>query len=76
MKQTFVSRAAGDNAQRVDYEKLYRENEDFHNYVDRALRGRTDITREEFLKHKLVQEVGDMYADKPNHQQPNMTVVF
>lgn len=42
------------------YEKLYRNNKDFREYVDRYMRNK-DITLKKVLTMKQIQLVGDMY---------------
>lgn len=42
---------------------LYNSNADFRAYVDAYMRNK-DVTLEEVLEEKLVQEVGKMYEDE------------
>ena len=42
------------------YEKLYRNNKDFREYVDRYMRNK-DMKLKDVLKMKQIQLVGDMY---------------
>lgn len=42
------------------YEKLYRNNKDFREYVDRYMRNK-DIALKKVLSIKQIQLVGDMY---------------
>lgn len=42
------------------YEKLYRDNKDFREYVDRYMRNK-DIALKKVLSMKQIQLVGDMY---------------
>ena len=42
------------------YEKLYRQNKDFREYVDRYMRNK-DIALKKVLTMKQIQLVGDMY---------------
>lgn len=42
------------------YEKLYRDNKDFREYVDRYMRNK-DMKLKDVLKMKQIQLVGDMY---------------
>lgn len=43
------------------YEKLYRNNKDFRDYVDRYMRNKEDVKLKDVLKNKQIQLVGDMY---------------
>lgn len=43
------------------YEKLYRSNKDFREYVDRYMRNKEDVKLIDVLKMKQIQLVGDMY---------------
>ena len=45
------------------YEKLYRENKDFREYVDRYMRNK-DIALKTVISMKQIQLVGDMYSEK------------
>lgn len=43
------------------YEKLYRDNKDFRDYVDRYMRNKEDVKLKDVLRNKQIQLVGDMY---------------
>lgn len=43
------------------YEKLYRNNKDFREYVDRYMRNKEDVKLKDVLRNKQIQLVGDMY---------------
>ena len=43
------------------YEKLYRNNKDFREYVDRYMRNKEGVKLKDVLKNKQIQLVGDMY---------------
>ena len=45
------------------YEKLYRQNKDFREYVDRYMRNK-DIALKKVLTMKQIQLVGDMYESE------------
>lgn len=46
------------------YEKLYRDNKDFREYVDRYMRNKEDVKLKDVLKNKQIQLVGDMYESE------------
>lgn len=46
----------------MDYQNLYNTNADFKRHVDRYCK-QYRLAVEEALEHKLVQSVGDMYAE-------------
>ena len=53
------------------YYKLYLENKEFHDYVERLRRpGKNDAGRplEELLSGVTVQNIGDYYTSKPNSE--------
>ena len=43
------------------YEKLYRNNKDFRDYVDRYMRNKEDVKLKDVLRMKKICLVGDMY---------------
>lgn len=43
------------------YEKLYRNNKDFREYVDRYMRNKEGVKLKDVLTNKQIQLVGDMY---------------
>ena len=43
------------------FEKLYRQNKDFREYVDRYMRNKEDVKLKDVLRNKQIQLVGDMY---------------
>lgn len=43
------------------YEKLYRQNKDFRDYVDRYMRNKEGVKLKDVLRNKQIQLVGDMY---------------
>ena len=43
------------------YEKLYRQNKDFREYVDRYMRNKEDVKLKDVLRMKQIRLVGDMY---------------
>ena len=43
------------------YEKLYRQNKDFREYVDRYMRNKENVKLKDVLRMKQIQLVGDMY---------------
>ena len=49
------------------YEKLYRNNKDFREYVERCMRN-NDRKLKDVLNNKLVQSVGDMY-ERESHEK-------
>ena len=50
------------------YEKLYRDNKDFREYVDRYMRNKEDVKLKDVLRMKQTQLVGDMY-EKESHEK-------
>jgi hypothetical protein len=46
------------------YEKLYQENKDFKEYVDRYMRNKEDAKLKDVLRMKQIQLVGDMYKSE------------
>lgn len=46
------------------YEKLYLENKDFREYVDRYMRNKEGVKLKDVLKNKHIQLVADMYEDE------------
>ena len=46
------------------YEKLYRQNKDFREYVDRYMRNKEDVKLKDVLRMKQIQLVGDMYESE------------
>ena len=46
------------------YEKLYRQNKDFREYVDRYMRNKEGAKLKDVLKNKQIQLVGDMYESE------------
>ena len=56
-----------------DYMKLYNENKDFHDFVDRFNRT-NGMSPEERVKQKLVQNVGDYYISIAGRIPPNRTI--
>lgn len=62
----FVSRAEN----KVNYRQLYDTNNDFKAYVDKYCVAHSNISFTTALQHKLVQEAGDMYSQKPSQHEP------
>lgn len=46
------------------YEKLYRDNKDFREYVDRYMRNKEDVKLKDVLRNKQIRLVGDMYESE------------
>ena len=46
------------------YEKLYRNNKDFREYVDRYMRNKEDVKLKDVLRMKQIRLVGDMYESE------------
>lgn len=46
------------------YEKLYRQNKDFRDYVDRYMRNKEGVKLKDVLRNKQIQLVGDMYESE------------
>ena len=46
------------------YEKLYLENKDFRDYVDRYMRNKKYVKLKDVLRNKQIQLVGDMYESE------------
>ena len=46
------------------YEKLYRQNKDFREYVDRYMRNKEDVKLKDVLRMKQIRLVGDMYESE------------
>ena len=46
------------------YEKLYRNNKDFREYVDRYMRNKEDVKLKDVLRMKQICLVGDMYESE------------
>ena len=46
------------------YEKLYRSNKDFREYVDRYMRNKEDVKLKDVLRMKQICLVGDMYESE------------
>ena len=46
------------------YEKLYRHNKDFREYVDRYMRNKEDVKLKDVLRMKQICLVGDMYESE------------
>ena len=46
------------------YEKLYRQNKDFREYVDRYMRNKEDVKLKDELRMKQIRLVGDMYESE------------
>lgn len=46
------------------YEKLYRQNKDFREYVDRYMRNKEDVKLKDVLRMKKICLVGDMYESE------------
>lgn len=46
------------------YEKLYRNNKDFREYVDRYMRNKEDVKLKDVLRMKQIRFVGDMYESE------------
>ena len=46
------------------YEKLYRQDKDFREYVDRYMRNKEDVKLKDVLRNKQIQLVGDMYESE------------
>ena len=46
------------------YEKLYRQNKDFREYVDRYMRNKEDVKLKDVLRMKQIRFVGDMYESE------------
>lgn len=46
------------------YEKLYRDNKDFREYVDRYMRNKEDVKLKDVLRMKQIRLVGDMYESE------------
>ena len=46
------------------YEKLYRQNKDFREYVDRYMRNKEDVKLKDVLRMKQICLVGDMYESE------------
>ena len=46
------------------YEKLYRDNKDFRDYVNRYMRNKEEAKLKDVLKIKQIQLVGDMYESE------------
>jgi hypothetical protein len=46
------------------YEKLYRNNKDFREYVERYMRNKEDVKLKDVLRNKQIQLVGDMYESE------------
>lgn len=46
------------------YEKLYRDNKDFREYVDRYMRNKEDAKLKDVLRNKQIQLVADQYESE------------
>ena len=46
------------------YEKLYRQNKDFREYVDRYMRNKENVKLKDVLRMKQIRFVGDMYESE------------
>lgn len=46
------------------YEKLYRDNKDFREYVDRYMRNKEDVKLKDVLRMKQIQLVADQYESE------------
>ena len=46
------------------YEKLYRDNKDFRDYVDRYMRNKEDVKLKDVLRMKQIQLVADQYESE------------
>ena len=46
------------------YEKLYQNNKDFREYVDRYMRNKENVKLKDVLRMKQIQLVGDMYESE------------
>lgn len=46
------------------YEKLYRDNKDFREYVDRYMRNKEDVKLKDVLRMKHIQLVADQYESE------------
>ena len=58
----------------MNYRELYETDQRYHRYVD-ACAKEYDLTVDETLQHKIIQNVGDYYAKTPTKEGPTVSTM-
>lgn len=59
----------------IDYNELYNNNQDFHDYVEKYRTCGHNYSVQEALSVNIVQSVGEYYAENPSSKKSDSTTI-